>query len=144
MKFPLSYHQPIFRIPYHIAESPAIAPACAGGGERKKSPGPRALGMHQDNTYLAWYAPREMLSCRIPFDNTTAAGGTLVIACGSHRWSRASSLAWRGFISRAVARERARYRHPSAARPGRSASDAFQHIGGGETHVVRAEGCLDR
>ena len=54
-----------------------------------KPPGARALGMHQDNAYLAWYAPREMLSCWIPLDDTTAAGGTLVIARGSHRWSRA-------------------------------------------------------
>lgn len=54
-----------------------------------KPPGAAALGMHQDNAYLAWYAPREMLSCWIPLDDTTAAGGTLVIARGSHRWSHA-------------------------------------------------------
>ena len=51
-----------------------------------KPPGARALGHHQDNAYLAWYTPREMLSCWIALDDTTAQGGTLEFARGSHRW----------------------------------------------------------
>lgn len=54
-----------------------------------KPPGAGALGMHQDNAYLAWYAPREMLSCWLALDDTSAAGGALQFARGSHRWSRA-------------------------------------------------------
>jgi len=58
-----------------------------------KPPGARALGYHQDNAYLAWYAPREMLSCWIALDGTSAAGGTVEFARGSHRWARAEGPA---------------------------------------------------
>ena len=54
-----------------------------------KPPGARALGHHQDNTYLAWYTPREMLSCWIALDDTSAQGGTVEFARGSHRWAHA-------------------------------------------------------
>ena len=51
-----------------------------------KPPGARSLGFHRDNAYLAWYTPTEMFSCWIALDDTTASGGTLEIARGSHRW----------------------------------------------------------
>ena len=51
-----------------------------------KPPGARSLGFHRDNAYLAWYTPTEMFSCWIALDDTTANGGTLEIARGSHRW----------------------------------------------------------
>ncbi len=52
-----------------------------------KPPGAKSLGFHRDNAYLAWYTPQEMFSCWIALDDTTAAGGTLELARGSHRWS---------------------------------------------------------
>lgn len=51
-----------------------------------KPPGARSLGFHRDNAYLAWYTPTEMFSCWIALDATTAAGGTMELARGSHRW----------------------------------------------------------
>ena len=51
-----------------------------------KPPGARALGFHRDNAYLAWYTPREMFSCWIALDDTSAQVGTLELARGSHRW----------------------------------------------------------
>ena len=51
-----------------------------------KPPGARALGFHQDNAYVAWYTPREMLSCWIALDDTSADSGTLEVVRGSHRW----------------------------------------------------------
>ena len=53
-----------------------------------KPPGARALGHHQDNAYLAWYTPREMLSCWIALDDTRAEDGTVEFLRGSHRWAR--------------------------------------------------------
>jgi len=54
-----------------------------------KPPGAGALGMHQDTAYLAWYAPRAMLSCWLALDDASAAGGAVQFARGSHRWPRA-------------------------------------------------------
>ena len=51
-----------------------------------KPPGARSLGFHRDNFYLAWYTPREMYTCWIALDDTTASGGTVEFARGSHRW----------------------------------------------------------
>ena len=51
-----------------------------------KPPGAKSLGFHRDNAYLAWYTPSEMCSCWIALDDTTASGGTLELARGSHRW----------------------------------------------------------
>ncbi len=51
-----------------------------------KPPGARSLGFHRDNAYLGWYTPREMCSCWIALDDTSASGGTLELARGSHRW----------------------------------------------------------
>ncbi len=51
-----------------------------------KPPGAKSLGFHRDNAYLAWYTPQEMCSCWIALDDTTASGGTLELARGSHHW----------------------------------------------------------
>ena len=51
-----------------------------------KPPAARSLGFHRDNAYLAWYTPTEMFSCWIALDDTTAAGGTMELARGSHHW----------------------------------------------------------
>ncbi len=56
-----------------------------------KPPGARPLGHHQDNAYLAWYTPREMLSCWIALDDTSAEGGTVEYLRGSHRWARSEA-----------------------------------------------------
>lgn len=55
-----------------------------------KPPGARALGYHQDNAYLAWYTPREMLSCWIALDDTSVQGGTVEFARGSHHWTQSA------------------------------------------------------
>ena len=52
-----------------------------------KPPGARSLGFHRDNAYLAWYTPREMLTCWMALDPTSADGGTVEFAVGSHRWA---------------------------------------------------------
>lgn len=51
-----------------------------------KPPGAKSLGFHRDNAYLGWYTPTEMCSCWIALDDTSASGGTLELARGSHRW----------------------------------------------------------
>ncbi len=53
-----------------------------------KPPGARPLGFHQDNSYLEWLSPQELLSCWIALDDTTAEGGTMEVVKGSHRWGR--------------------------------------------------------
>lgn len=53
-----------------------------------KPPAARSLGFHQDNAYLEWFEPQELLSCWIALDDTTAEGGTMELVRGSHRWSR--------------------------------------------------------
>ena len=52
-----------------------------------KPPGTRALGFHQDNAYLEWFSPTELLSCWIALDDTVAEGGTLEFVRGSHKWA---------------------------------------------------------
>ncbi len=51
-----------------------------------KPPGTRPLGYHQDNAYLSWFTPSELLSCWIALDDTLAEGGTVEFVRGSHRW----------------------------------------------------------
>lgn len=51
-----------------------------------KPPGTRPLGFHQDSAYLSWYTPSDLLSLWIALDDTTAEGGTLEFARGSHKW----------------------------------------------------------
>ena len=54
-----------------------------------KPAGARPLGFHQDNSYLQWFAPGELLSLWIAMDDTSAVGGTMELVRGSHRWHHA-------------------------------------------------------
>ena len=51
-----------------------------------KPPQTRSLGYHQDNSFLSWFRPSELLSCWIALDETTRDGGTIEFVRGSHRW----------------------------------------------------------
>ncbi len=51
-----------------------------------KPPGAKSLGYHQDSAYTAWLTPADMITCWIALDDTTAEGGTMELATGSHRW----------------------------------------------------------
>jgi Phytanoyl-CoA dioxygenase (PhyH) len=53
-----------------------------------KPPGAKALGFHQDDSYCAWVVPSGFLTCWMALDDTSAAGGTIEYARGSHRWGR--------------------------------------------------------
>lgn len=53
-----------------------------------KPPGAPALSMHQDTSYHLWCVPAEMSSCWVALEDTTAKGGTLLFARGSHKWPR--------------------------------------------------------
>ena len=55
-----------------------------------KPPGARPLLHHRDSAYLDWYSPSDLLSLWIALDDTTADGGTLEFAPGSHRWRRSA------------------------------------------------------
>ena len=52
-----------------------------------KPPGAKSLGYHQDNAYLSWISPPEIVSCWIALDATTATGGTMELVRGSHAWA---------------------------------------------------------
>jgi ectoine hydroxylase-related dioxygenase (phytanoyl-CoA dioxygenase family) len=51
-----------------------------------KPPGAGPLAHHQDNAYIDWVEPQEMVSCWIALDETTAEGGTVEYVRGSHLW----------------------------------------------------------
>ncbi len=51
-----------------------------------KPAGTKSLGFHQDNAYLSWFNPGEIATCWIALDDTTAKGGTIEFARGSHKW----------------------------------------------------------
>ncbi len=51
-----------------------------------KPPGAKPLGFHQDDSYLSWVMPPNYVTCWIALDATSAAGGTLEYARGSHEW----------------------------------------------------------
>jgi len=53
-----------------------------------KPPGAKAIGMHQDGSYLDYLVPPQMITCWIALDDTAAEAGTLTYARGSHRWPR--------------------------------------------------------
>jgi len=53
-----------------------------------KPPGAKSLGYHQDNSYVDWVVPAEYITVWIALDETTASGGTIEYAKGSHRWAR--------------------------------------------------------
>lgn len=51
-----------------------------------KPVGVKSLGFHQDNAFLSWFDPGEIVTCWIALDDTTANGGTVEFAKGSHHW----------------------------------------------------------
>ena len=55
-----------------------------------KPPGARPLGFHQDDAYLTWFTPQELISLWIALDDTSAEGGTMEVVRGSHRWARST------------------------------------------------------
>jgi len=56
-----------------------------------KAPETKSLGFHQDNAYLSWFTPGEIVTCWIALDDTTVDGGTIEFAAGSHRWQLSAS-----------------------------------------------------
>ncbi len=52
-----------------------------------KPPGARPLGYHQDNAYLSWFTPQELISLWIALDDTSADGGTMEVVRSSHSWA---------------------------------------------------------
>ena len=53
-----------------------------------KPPGAKPLGYHQDNSYCDWVVPSGFVTVWMALDDTSAAGGTLEYARGSHRWGK--------------------------------------------------------
>lgn len=53
-----------------------------------KPSGAKALGFHQDSSYLNCFSPSDQVSCWIALDKTTAEGGTLLHVRGSHKWGK--------------------------------------------------------
>jgi ectoine hydroxylase-related dioxygenase (phytanoyl-CoA dioxygenase family) len=51
-----------------------------------KPPGAKPLGFHQDNSYCHWVVPAGFVTCWMALDETSASGGTIEYARGSHRW----------------------------------------------------------
>ena len=51
-----------------------------------KAPATKSLGFHQDNAFLSWFDPGEIVTCWIALDKTTANGGTIEYARGSNLW----------------------------------------------------------
>lgn len=51
-----------------------------------KPPGAKALGFHQDDGYCDWVIPPGYITCWMALDATSAEGGTIEYARGSHRW----------------------------------------------------------
>lgn len=83
----------IARVVLDAALGEAIASLAGWSGTRImidnviwKPPGTKSLGFHQDNAYLRWFHPGEILTCWIALDDTRADGGTIEFVPGSHRW----------------------------------------------------------
>ncbi len=55
-----------------------------------KPPGARPLGFHQDDAYLTWFTPQELISLWIALDDTSAEGGTMEVVRGSHTWAHST------------------------------------------------------
>lgn len=51
-----------------------------------KAPNTLSLGYHQDDAFLRWFTPGEIITCWIALDDTTASGGTIEFARASHLW----------------------------------------------------------
>ena len=47
----------------------------------------RPIGYHQDNAYISWLDPQEMVSCWMALDDTKKEGGTLELVRHSHHWA---------------------------------------------------------
>lgn len=54
-----------------------------------KPPSGTPLLAHQDGSYLDYLDPPNMVTCSTALDDTSAAGGTIFYARGSHRWPHA-------------------------------------------------------
>jgi len=52
-----------------------------------KPRGAKPLGYHQDNAFLKWFKPGEIVSFWLALDDTTAEGGTVEHVRGSHKWA---------------------------------------------------------
>lgn len=83
----------IARVVLDEALGKSIASLCGWPGVRImidnviwKPPGAKSLGFHQDNAYLSWFSPGEVVTCWIALDDTRAEGGTIEFVRGSHRW----------------------------------------------------------
>ncbi|MEQ8665510.1 MAG: phytanoyl-CoA dioxygenase family protein [Rhodospirillales bacterium] len=77
-----------------------------------KPPGTRPLGYHQDNAYLSWFRPGEIMTCWIALDETHADAGTIEFARGSHKWAQLppegefhGPTEYRKYMEQAAARE---------------------------------------
>lgn len=57
-----------------------------------KPPGAKPLGFHQDDSYGRWFVPSGYCTCWMALDATSAAGGTIEYARGSHRWEVAPPI----------------------------------------------------
>lgn len=51
-----------------------------------KPPQTTSFSFHQDNAFLSWFTPGEILTCWIALDETHVDGGTIEFVRGSHRW----------------------------------------------------------
>lgn len=96
-----------------------------------KPPGTRSLAHHQDNAFLQWFTPSELLSCWIALDDTTAEAGTIEFVRGSHRWHHA--LPEREFHG---PKEYRKYMEQAAAREGVEPDIVYVEVpkGGGSFH----------
>ena len=57
-----------------------------------KPPGAKPLGFHQDDSYGSWFVPSGFCTCWMALDDTSAAGGTIEYARGSHCWEVAPPI----------------------------------------------------
>jgi ectoine hydroxylase-related dioxygenase (phytanoyl-CoA dioxygenase family) len=57
-----------------------------------KPPGALPLGFHQDDSYGRWFLPSGYCTCWMTLDETSAAGGTIEYAKGSHLWEVAPPI----------------------------------------------------
>ncbi|MBK8251339.1 MAG: phytanoyl-CoA dioxygenase family protein [Polyangiaceae bacterium] len=52
-----------------------------------KTPGAKAIALHQDSTYHASLNPAEVVTCWVALDDTEKNAGTIEYVPGSHRWA---------------------------------------------------------
>ena len=83
-----AYYQPIISrldIVRQFADERFIVHRVAEMGQHR-APGAKALGFHQDDSYCDWVVPLGYVTVWIALDPTSAAGGTVEYARGSHKW----------------------------------------------------------